>query len=604
MSTKGIRDRRNKSRARSGDVSGDLERRAEDVLHRLSDHSPADLTISTSNNLILRRCNAGRLSPETPRALQVTLPSYNSGSPEMRHSKNSAGMLNGFHAIAARSTQCDIPTEPTPPFSPGTPLGADVSPSKTKEPLARFLRASLNRYQGLIERERRATSDEERLRLYAEFIVKETILRQERFLDAFAVVGDDLRRTTASLWAGIPAGDGTTTMTTTSELDGYVDVQRLRDSLLAIEKTPTTATYKRIEHPAATAVIEPTQATPTATEPTQTAPGPLAQPETQFDDPDLRGRPASRWWESSTPVGSVRGSVRGSVSGSMRGSVSGSVRHKSEHGSRGSKGKRPVCDEHEMPASVKLQAIFDIQESPANDHPMQLVDVQEPPAVDRATRLVDEQESPAIDRITKLVADDLCLISFSPAGPVPPAPWEESITSVAIASAMNKDSKTIDPATKSVADGIDLLTFSSTDPAPPRPWAKSTIRVVNSPTLIKDCPEPSRPVAFAYMVQQSSSSNETMTSSSPQCVSQTKLTESFPELLEAVAVPEPCLSNTIMNSATNIAYEATRETLDILEDKRQADDSLISLKQDAAALEGKNPFPTQDKHGMATDRVI
>src|SRR5437773_998392 len=76
-----------------------------------------------------------------------------------------------------------------------------------------FASLAMERHQAFVERERAVTSDQERLELFAQFIVTESRLRRDRYSAAFDFMAGDIMDLTRDLWKSYGSGRRSTTPT-------------------------------------------------------------------------------------------------------------------------------------------------------------------------------------------------------------------------------------------------------------------------------------------------------------------------------------------------------------------------------------------------------
>ena len=99
-----------------------------------------------------------------------------------------------------------------PPLSPLRPWSSKGFSAATSPAHNTFAHDSRERHRLFSEREAAASTDRERLELFAEFIVAESRLRRDRYTDAFESMGSDVLDLTRDLWRsyGIPKQRKTT----------------------------------------------------------------------------------------------------------------------------------------------------------------------------------------------------------------------------------------------------------------------------------------------------------------------------------------------------------------------------------------------------------
>lgn len=206
------------------------------------------------------------------------------------------------------------------PLSPARPPSADLMVS-TPKPSDRelFAQSAVERHRVFVDREMAAESDQERLELFAEFIVAESRLRRDRYSAAFDTMASDILDLTRDMWRSYGGGKRSVTPSTAnppvasgrrsqaSTMEGSPDTRTT---------APTTAASPASSKANYTPHTEPNSPS-SATSQGRTREGqswgayqPCLSPipsmtvSTVHDDEDSRGRPASRWWEASADGGS------------------------------------------------------------------------------------------------------------------------------------------------------------------------------------------------------------------------------------------------------------------------------------------------------------
>lgn len=107
-------------------------------------------------------------------------------------------------SAASDRQMSSAPNQTTGDAAVPAPLSASRPPSsgsaKTLERLDPFLLQALERHRAFIEREATATSDEERLELFANFMVHESRLRRDRYTAAYNAMAGDIVDLTRDMW--------------------------------------------------------------------------------------------------------------------------------------------------------------------------------------------------------------------------------------------------------------------------------------------------------------------------------------------------------------------------------------------------------------------
>jgi hypothetical protein len=352
----GIRERRSESRAARERVEPSNNPWAQDL--ELSTSKPANLELESG---LSRR---GAVNKSTPRSGGLR-------SPRSAHfvdepsSSNSTPRINAHQGATSMSA-------PTPPFSPGTenldrlhshrpvasfpskalptpPIrtygdedgssltiesgvanrsasrvsnqttpGLDESTISTPKPTARddFARAAVERHQKFIEKESAAESDQDRLDLFAEFIVTESRIRRDRYSTAFDAMAGDIMDLTRDLWrsygttgrrSATPSAQGTPALLSgrrsQASLAGESPDTRPSASLPTTAASPASSMGNFTPHtePASPSSVSSQKARDMSWNNNyhpSLSPIPSMAMSTIPDEQDSRGRSASRWWES------------------------------------------------------------------------------------------------------------------------------------------------------------------------------------------------------------------------------------------------------------------------------------------------------------------
>jgi hypothetical protein len=356
MSALGIRERRSESRAARERVEPSNNPWAQDL--GISSTKPANLDLETG---LSRR---GAVTKGTPRSGGIR-------SPRSAHLVDEPGSSNSTPRNNAHQ-RATLMSAPTPPFSPGTetpdrlyPQKAAASlPSKalptppirtygdedgssltiesgvanrsvshmsnqttprldesnihTPKPAARdaFAQTAIARHQTFIEKELAAETDQDRLDLFAEFIVTESRIRRDRYSSAFDAMAGDIVDMTRDLWRSYGT-TGRRSATPSAQVTPSILSGRISQASIAGE-SPDTRPSASVPTTAASPASSMGNFTP-HTEPASPAsvssqkardmswnnnyhpslsPIPSMAMSTIPDEQDSRGRSASRWWES------------------------------------------------------------------------------------------------------------------------------------------------------------------------------------------------------------------------------------------------------------------------------------------------------------------
>lgn len=353
-STRGsIRQRREESRAaRERRTEPSNNPWAQDL--EISSAKPANLDLATPEGGLSRRGAITRGTPRSGGALR---------SPRSAHLYDDPGSANSTPRINSH-TRVVSSAAPTPPFSPGTehlytqtiafptkalptppirsaedevdlttPSGAaDRSVSQTSlqsksraedvalrtpKPIDRdaFAQASIERHRLFIEKEMQAENDEERLELFAEFIVTESRFRRDRYSAAFDAMAGEVMDLTRDLWRSNKI-TGRRAITPSAQVTPSIPRGKRSGSMSGespdtrpSDSVPTTAASPASSRGNFTPRTEPASPSSATSQRARDAswsnnyrpalsPIPSMAMSTVPDEQDSRGRSASRWWES------------------------------------------------------------------------------------------------------------------------------------------------------------------------------------------------------------------------------------------------------------------------------------------------------------------
>ncbi|KAK1079357.1 hypothetical protein LTR33_006452 [Friedmanniomyces endolithicus] len=340
LSAQGLRERRSLSRRtkdRSNDVlspSSDSSRRsdfvalpAEGTISRRREHIStvsgyAEATSSAEPNT--RAQAAARTqhqdAPTVPAS--VLTPPY---TPAVKHIQNDVPGKAKLHAPRATSGNRPVshllhtPNEDTVIAAPLTPSRPGSATSvKTPARLDVFALQAIERHRVFVEKETAATSDEERLELFANFMVHESRLRRDRYQAAYNTMAGDVVDLTRDMWRSYTKNSkrAVTPSTSMSSFDPTAQAwgsdgqpSSANGGLLSSassldEFTPATDTAS-VDDPQDAFDRAESRQWPESFKPTL-SPIPSMAQSTVPDEESSRGRAPSRWWESS---GSGSGSI-------------------------------------------------------------------------------------------------------------------------------------------------------------------------------------------------------------------------------------------------------------------------------------------------------
>jgi hypothetical protein len=191
-----------------------------------------------------------------------------------------------------------------------------------------FARASMERHQQFVEKEMAAETDQDRLELFAEFIVAESRLRRDRYSGAFDAMAGDIMDLTRDLWRS-HGKNGRRSATPNTQVTPVGHSSRRSQGSVADESPdtrlsnsiPTTAASPASSIGNFTPHTEPASPSSASSQKARDAswannyhpslsPIPSMAVSTVPDEQDSRGRSASRWWESDGGSSGVGGGRR------------------------------------------------------------------------------------------------------------------------------------------------------------------------------------------------------------------------------------------------------------------------------------------------------
>lgn len=342
-SSDGIRERRSKSRAaREGTSSSTLMSPVSD------DSRPSDFVSSTvAGSISQRRERMRELSgyasvsaaPPDPSSLHTKPSTSKKSEPAVQPTNlltppytpavgNQSGETSQRRILPVRANSSqerpishllNAPNEESAaipaPLSPARPQSSRSVEQPSK--LDTFYQQAIERHRSLIEREAAATSDEERLEIFASFLVHESRLRRDRYQSAYNNMAGDVMDLTRDMWRSYTRDSkrAVTPSTSMSSMDptipswasdgGLPSAQGAMPSSASSmgEFTPATDTASfgdsadLLEHADSRQWGEHFKPS--------LSPIPSMAVSTVPDEDSSRGRTASRWWEQSDSAGSV-----------------------------------------------------------------------------------------------------------------------------------------------------------------------------------------------------------------------------------------------------------------------------------------------------------
>lgn len=329
-----IRERRSRSRAkREGQDIVQDDQESHNVSSNIPQNftRPTDLTLATADSLLQRRRTAAVESTSSQSSpAQPSSPEYTRGSVHGRKDLTiltppytpsvAAPRKGALHHVTTPSEQSSnqqTHTEDTQ-FTVNEPRIRSTNntiPSNSSD-LSGFAQFSLERYRAFISQEVAAQNDQERLELFASFMVQESRLRRGFYSEAFNTMAGDIMELTRDMWRPLPATTEHDTIRSKSrnvspesanimiDLDGSFNTSIASTA----ELTPATDTESLADENQDSADKRPPNPWGDKFKPCLSSIPSMAV-STVPDEESSRGRSASRWWEESVD-GSFGNGVR------------------------------------------------------------------------------------------------------------------------------------------------------------------------------------------------------------------------------------------------------------------------------------------------------
>ncbi|KAF2204534.1 hypothetical protein GQ43DRAFT_428899 [Delitschia confertaspora ATCC 74209] len=365
-SNRGIRERRSESRAARERTEPNNNPWAEDM--DLTSARPTDLVLTGTPDGLSRR---GAVTRNTPRSGKRSSqlfddPGSSNSTPRVESHKRvvsgalaptppfSPGMGRFDHDIGKAATAVPSKALPTPPYhSYSDDHTSDLTnvPEHLNRPRSRtlhtpeadaddrslttprqikldtFAQGAVERHRQFVEREMAAQSDQERLELFAEFIVAESRLRRDRYSAAFDGMASDILDLTRDMWrsynstgrrsttpgkqsATVPSGRQSQASTTGESADASLSVPNTSTSETSSVGNYTPHTEPNSPSSATSQGRSREQIRNSSYQPCL-SPIPSMAMSTIPDEEDSRGRSSSRWWEASADGASTGRGGRG-----------------------------------------------------------------------------------------------------------------------------------------------------------------------------------------------------------------------------------------------------------------------------------------------------
>lgn len=189
-------------------------------------------------------------------------------------------------------------------------------------PAEQFSRNAIERHQAFAQREALATSDAERVRIFAEFIVAESRLRRERYASAIDKMGSEILELTRDLFKPYGSSRRESTVSRdsgwTPDSSAHPGSRSHRSSILASSQLDIPQLQMSTpEHQSSSGQASPALPTGDSAWYNNYKPSlsPIASINTAsvseaLEEGDSRGRPSSRWWEVSDKGSQEESSLR------------------------------------------------------------------------------------------------------------------------------------------------------------------------------------------------------------------------------------------------------------------------------------------------------
>lgn len=312
-SAQGLRERRSKSKAaRDGSSNAITSPVSDDV-------RPVDQISSTITGAISQRREHMRKAS--------TYADVGQKDPGLRQDRH------------AKRPETGLATVMTPPYTPAVGDGAgrrqahalnsasgerpeshdEDNSAKMPIKLDSFYRQALERHRNFIEKESMATTDEEKLEMFTNYIVHESRLRRDRYSTAYNAMAGEIVDLTRDLWRSFSRASkrAVTSTTSMSSFDPTAPSYTSSDGLPSSAQgeyprsgssmgdfTPATDTASMSDSNEALEHTDSSRQWGETFKPCL-SPIPSMAVSTVADEADSRGRTASRWWEKSEASGSI-----------------------------------------------------------------------------------------------------------------------------------------------------------------------------------------------------------------------------------------------------------------------------------------------------------
>lgn len=322
--TDSIRERRSRSRAqREGQESVCEDQQNQGAMDENTSKftRPTNLTLATTDGLLRRRRTAAVESSSSQSSpAQPSSPEYVRRQGQGRNNLTiltppyTPSVAAPHKGVLPQSTTPNERSEKQPPHTDNTQLPthetradpADDQKTSSSSELSNFAQSSLDRYRVFIGQELAAQNDQERLELFASFMVQDSRLRRGLYSEAFNTMAGDIMELTRDMWRPLSASTEPNAIQPKSrnvspesaniviDLDGSFHTSIASTA----ELTPATDTESLADESEDGADRRPVNPWGDKFKPCL-SPIPSMAVSTVPDEESSRGRSASRWWEES-----------------------------------------------------------------------------------------------------------------------------------------------------------------------------------------------------------------------------------------------------------------------------------------------------------------
>ncbi|EME84399.1 uncharacterized protein MYCFIDRAFT_114248, partial [Pseudocercospora fijiensis CIRAD86] len=288
-SSQGIRERRSRSRAAKGTLDEDDSKPAnlifdplEGSISRRREHMRTASGINSPSSASSLPAQQSQVAPNN--ASNILTPPY---TPAIGKQTGATAPKPAMKVPGSASSDRPIshilhtPNEDTTMPAPLTPVR--VAPSGSAQPkLNAFALDAIKRHRAFVEQEIAASTDEERLELFANFMVHESRLRRDRYSTAYNAMAGDILDLTRDMWRsfGKEGRRAATPSTSMPSIDPSVPAMDFGDSFERSDTRQWAESFKPSLSPIPSMAVS-----------------------TVPDEGSSRGRQPSRWFEQSNSGG-------------------------------------------------------------------------------------------------------------------------------------------------------------------------------------------------------------------------------------------------------------------------------------------------------------